>query len=145
MKIINRKATFNYKLLEKFEAGISLTGAEVKSIKKGKIDLSAAYGKILGDEAYLVNANIPFEGAIDNKSTRSRKLLLHKNEIVAINAKIKAKKLTLVPTKVYTRGPFIKLEIALAKSKKRFEKKELLKKKDIEREMEKQLKDSVKV
>jgi SsrA-binding protein len=139
MKIINKKAKFNYKLLEKFEGGISLLGAEVKSIKSGKVDLSASYGKIIGNEAYLINANIPLEGIDNYNPSRSRKLLLHKNEIFSINAKVKAKKLTLVPTKVYTRGPLVKIEIALAKSKKKFQKKELLKKKDIERELEREL------
>jgi len=145
MKKINRKARFDYKLLEKYEAGISLIGAEVKEIKKGNIDLSQSYAKPIGNEIYLINAIVPVQGISDYKSTRSRKLLLHKNEIFSINAKVKAKKLTLVPTKVYTRGPLVKVEIALAKSKKRFQKKELLKKKDIERELERQLKDSVKI
>ena len=140
MKILNKKAKFNYKLLEKFEAGISLLGAEVKSIKSGKADLSASYGKIIGNEAYLINANMPLEGIDNYNPSRSRKLLLHKNEIFSINAKVKAKKLTLVPTKVYTKGPLIKVEVALAKSKKKFQKKEILKKKDIERELELELK-----
>jgi len=139
MKIVNRKAKYNYKLLEKFEAGISLLGAEVKSIKKGQMDLSASYGKIIGDEAFLINANIPLENIDGYNPSRSRKLLLHKNEIISINAKIKAKKLTFVPTKVYTRGPLVKIELALAKSKKKFDKKELLKKKDLERELEREL------
>ena len=132
-------------MLEKYEVGISLRGAEVKEIKKGNIDLSHSYAKLIGDEAFLINANVPVKGTDDYKSTRTRKLLLHRDELTSINAKIKAKKLTLVPTKVYTRGPFIKLEIALAKTKKKFEKKELLRKKDIEREVERQLKDSIKV
>jgi SsrA-binding protein len=145
MKITNRKAKYNYNLLEKFEAGISLLGAEVKSIKNGQMDLSGSYGKILGDEAYLINANIPVEGVKDYNSSRSRKLLLHKGEIISINTKIKAKKLTLVPTKVYTKGPLVKIELALAKSKKKFQKKDLIRKKDIERELERQLKEKTKI
>ena len=89
---------------------------------------------------YLVNASIPIEGKKDYDPRRSRKLLLHKNQIVSITTKTKAKRLTLVPTKVYTKGRLVKAEIALAKSKKKFEKKQILKKKDIEREIEQQLK-----
>ena len=145
MKITNRKAKYDYNLLEKFEAGISLLGAEVKSIKKGEIDLSGSYGKILGDEAYLINANIPVEGVKDYNSTRSRKLLLHKEEIFSISTKVKAKKLTLVPTKVYTKGPLVKIELALAKSKKKYQKKDLIRKRDLERELEKELKEKARI
>ena len=141
MKVTNRKARYDYDLLEKYEAGIALKGKEVRSVKKGQMDLSSSYGKILGDEAFLINASIPLEGEKDYDPTRSRKLLLHKKEIFSISSKIKAKKLTLVPTKVYTRGPLVKVELALAKSKKKFQKKDLLKKKDLERELERELKE----
>ena len=136
MKILNRKAKFNYRLLERFEAGIALKGSEVKAIKRGQIDLAASYVKIINNEAYLINANI----AVEEKQTRTRKLLLKKKQIVAIGAKIKTKRLTIVPTKVYTRGRLVKVEIALAKRRKNYEKKEVIKRRDIEREIEQELK-----
>ena len=140
MKIVNRKAKYNYKLFEKFEAGIVLSGGEVKSAKRGSVDLAQSYGKIIGGEAYLINANIPVEGKKNYTPTRSRKLLLHKKQITAILSKIKAKRLTLVPTRMYNRGRLIKVEIALAKSKRTFEKRQALKRADIEREIERELK-----
>ena len=140
MRIFNRKARFNYKLLGRFEAGIALLGAEVKAVRRGAVDLSSSFAKIMGDEVYLINANIPVEGKKDYNTKRIRKLLLHKNQIVSIQSKIKAKKLTLVPTKVYTKGRLIKVEVALAKAKRKYEKKEAIKRKDIEREIERELK-----
>ncbi len=143
MHIANKKAHFNYNLFETYEAGISLLGGEVKALRVRGGDLSESYVKIIDGSPYLVNANIPIEGKKDYVSTRSRKLLLNKGEIIAIQTKVKAKKLTLVPTKLYNKGPLIKLEIALAKSKREFEKKESIKRKDLEREIEEELKNSV--
>lgn len=143
MHIANKKVHFNYNLFETYEAGISLLGAEVKALRVRGGDLSESYVKIIDGSPYLVNANIPIEGKKDYVSTRSRKLLLNKGEIIAIQTKVKAKKLTLVPTKLYNKGPLIKLEIALAKSKREFEKKESIKRKDLEREIEEELKNSV--
>ncbi len=140
MKIVNRKAQFNYQLIERIEAGIVLAGHEVRAVKNGRVDLATAYAKIIGDEAYLVNANIASDISGDHNPTRSRKLLLHKDQIISLKTKIKAKKLTLVPTKMYTKARLIKVEIALAKTKRKFEKKELKKRKDIEREIERELK-----
>jgi SsrA-binding protein len=137
MRIFNKKAKFNYRLLERFEAGISLLGPEVKAVKRGRVDLTASYVKIISGEVYLINANI----AVEEKQTRTRKLLLKKNQIVTISAKVKAKRLTIVPTKVYTRGRLVKVEIALAKRRRNYEKRELIKRKDIEREIEQELKD----
>ena len=139
MRIINKKARFNYDLLEKIEAGISLMGGEAKALRIKGADLSSSFAKIIGGEIYLVNANIPIEGKKDYNSTRSRKLLLHKDQIVSIESKIKAKKLTIVPTKLYTKGRLVKVEIALAKTKRRFEKRQAIKKKDIEREINQEL------
>lgn len=139
MKVTNKKTHFNYNLFDKYEVGITLLGGEVKAIRTGNIDLSTSFAKIVDGEVYLINANIPIEGKKDYSPTRSRKLLLHKDQIISIQSKIKAKKLTLVATRVYTKGRLIKAEIALAKSKKRFEKKEAIKRKDIEREVEREL------
>jgi SsrA-binding protein len=141
MKKINRKAKFNYKLLDSFEAGIVLNGAEVKAIRNGQVDISNSYAKIVNNEAYLINANIPVSGKKDYSPTRTRKLLLHKDEIISIKTDIKAKKLTLVPTKVYTKHNLVKVELALAKPKRQFQKKESIKKRDIERDLERELKE----
>lgn len=135
MKILNKRARHHYKILEEIEAGISLTGAEVKALRAGKANISQSHGKIIGQEAFLVNANI----STGEKPTRTRKLLLHKREIVSLSSKIKAKKLTLIPLKIYTKGRLIKVKLALAKSKRKFEKKESLKKADIKREIEREL------
>lgn len=138
MRIINKRARFDYQILETFEAGISLTGAEAKSIREKRANLSQSYAKIIGREAYLINANIPVVNVSTN-STRSRKLLLHKSQIISTQSKIKQRKLTLVPLAMYTKGRLIKVELALAKPKRKFEKKAQIKKKDIERELEREL------
>jgi len=136
MKIINKKANYQYKLESKrFEAGIALSGGEVKAVRNGRGDISQSYAKVLNGEIYLINANLPVLGA-KASPTRSRKLLLHKNEIVSIITKAKQQKLTLIPTKLYTKGRLIKTELALGKSKKKYEKRESIKKKDIERQIE---------
>jgi SsrA-binding protein len=141
MRVINRRARYDYRLFDKYEAGVSLTGVEVKAIRNGRANISSAYAKIINSEIYLVNANIQAKGVKDYDPLRTRKLLLNKAEIISIQTKIKQKKLTLVPTKLYTRGRLIKIEIALAKTKRKFEKKEAIKKKDIEREIAKELKE----
>lgn len=139
MKKVNKKARFDYKILETVEAGIALTGKEVKSIKKGDIDLKGAHVKEMDGEVYLINANISGKG--DNYDPRrSRKLLLHKSQIVSILSKTKGKKLTLVPVSVYTTRGLVKVEIALAKPKRKFEKKKKLKDRDIKRDIERELK-----
>lgn len=136
----NKKAQFNYNLLERFEAGIALSGEEVKTLKERGADLNSAFVKIIDNEAYLVNANI----FVKENPSRTRKLLLHKKEILALDSKLKSKKLTLVPLKMYNKGRHIKLEFALAKSKKAFEKKESLKRQEIEKETERELKSILK-
>jgi SsrA-binding protein len=139
MRIYNKKAGFDYILEDKFEAGISLSGAEAKSIREKRADLSQAVCRILGGEVYLINANIPTVNA-KIEPTRSRKLLLHKHEILSIATKAKQRKLTLVPVALYNQGRLFKLEIALGKSKHKFEKREQIKRKDINREIEKEFK-----
>lgn len=143
MVIKNKKAEFNYQLLERLEAGISLVGSEAKALRTSGADITNSYIKIVGGEAFLINANIPIPGKKEYDATRTRKLLLHKDEIVSISTKIKQKKLTLVPTKIYSKGRLIKLEIALAKPKKKFEKKENLKRRDIQREAEKEVREKL--
>jgi len=138
MRIVNRKAKYDYKFLETLEAGISLTGAEVKAVKRGMVDLKNAHGKIMHGEAFLVNAIVQEAGG--KASSRARRLLLHKKEIVSILTKMKGKNLILVPVSMYTKGRLVKVKLALAKAKKKFEKRALIKKRDIERDIEQELK-----
>lgn len=144
MKVINKKARYNYELLEKFEAGIVLTGAEVKSIKKGQIKLDDSFVRVDDNyEAWLINAHIhPYQFA-DNRDynpTKSRKLLLHKKQIISLLKKKESKNLSIIPYSCYTSKGIIKLQLALAKSKKKYQKKETIKRRDLEREMERELK-----
>ena len=140
MKIFNKRANFDYKIEEKIEAGISLSGGEAKAVRTGHLNLTNSFAKIIGDEAFLINANVPINGALDYNPTRSRKLLLHKKQIYQLLAKSKAKNLTLVPISMYTKGRLIKIELGLGKSKKQFEKKAELKKRVMKREIEKEFK-----
>ena len=144
MKILNKKARFEYELTgEGVEAGISLLGAEAKSVREGRADISQSAVRILGDEAYLINANIPAAGIQKYDSTRIRKLLLHRGEILSLTTKIKQKKLQIVPVRVYNKGRLIKLYLELGKARRKFEKKETLKRRDINRDIEKVLKGSI--
>ncbi len=143
MKIINRKAFYDYEILDRFEAGINLLGAEVKAIRLGHADLTGSFVRIIGSEACLINAKIfPYEYARPQEydSKRTRKLLLHKKQIIAIKSRTEGANLTIVPVSLYTKNNLIKLELALGKPKKKFEKKESIKRKDIEREIEEALK-----
>ncbi|MEM3063366.1 MAG: SsrA-binding protein SmpB [Nitrososphaerota archaeon] len=143
MIIFNRKAGYDYYILEKLEAGIELTGAEIKSIRAGRVSLYEAYVKFINNEAFLINAYIhPWTGSeklgIDPR--RTRKLLLHRSQINNWQAKLKSSNLTVVPLAIYFKNGLVKLEIALARAKKKHEKKEILKRKVIEREIERELK-----
>ncbi len=141
MKIFaeNRKAYFDYEILEKFEAGIVLTGQEVKSIKAGRINLAGSYIVPKNNGMYLVGANIPpyqpKNSPEDYNPGGSRKLLLNKDEINYLIGKSGEKGLTLVALKVYTENRRIKLEFGVAKGKKKFDKRETIKKRETEREM----------
>ncbi len=147
MKIFNKKATYEYTITERFEAGITLTDAEVKPIKGGHAKLEGAFVRIIGSEAYLVNAQIfPYiyarpEG-YDPK--RTRKLLLHKSEIIRLKSKLDGANLTLVPLSWYTRGPLVKLEVGLARGKKQYEKREVKRKEDQRLELEREFRGKVK-
>ena len=144
MRIFNKKARFNYEIEagSHTEAGLSLSGGEAKSIREKHADISDSQIRILSGEAYLINANIPVLGAkLD--PTRSRKLLLHKNELISIATKVKQRKLTILPISLYNKKRLIKLELALGKPKKKFEKKEEIKRRDINREIEKEFKVSI--
>lgn len=139
MKITNKKAFFDYQLQEKFEAGINLYGHEVKSIRLGKADLAGSFVRIIGSEAYLVNAKVfPYQpGQIAGyDERRTRKLLLHKKEIISLKSKADGANLTLVPVSLYLKNGFVKVEIALGKGKKKYEKRESIKKRDLKRSQE---------
>ena len=143
MHTVNKKASFNYQLEpERIEAGISLTGAEAKAVRENRVNLSEAVARIINQEAFLINANISAVGTTGYIPSRSRKLLLHKSEITSIASKLKQQKLTLVPTKLYTKGHLVKCQLALGKLKRKFEKREVIKKKVITRELEQELKQS---
>ena len=136
----NRKAYFNYEILEKFEAGMVLTGQEVKSIKSGRINLAGSYVVLKDSEVYLIGASIPpyqpQNAPADYDPSQSRKLLLNKKEINYLIGKSAERGLTLVPLKVYTKNRRIKLEFGVGKGKKKFDKRETIKKREMEREIE---------
>ncbi|OGH21426.1 MAG: SsrA-binding protein [Candidatus Levybacteria bacterium RIFCSPLOWO2_01_FULL_38_13] len=142
MKIVNKKAFFDYQVLEKVEAGINLIGAEVKAVRLGMADLKGSFVKIIGSEAYLINAKIfPYQYARPEgyDERRTRKLLLHKKEIIALKGRTEGSNLSIIPLSIYTTKNFIKVALGLGKGKKEFEKKEAKKKKDIERDVEREL------
>ncbi|MEX2029225.1 MAG: SsrA-binding protein SmpB [Candidatus Paceibacterota bacterium] len=140
----NRKARFNYEILEKYEAGIELLGVEVKSVRGGQMSLEGAFVIARGNEAYLINANIPpFQpknAPKDYDPLRNRKLLLTRKEIAELAGSEKNKSLTIVPISVYNKKSKIKVEIALVKGKKKFDKRETLKKRDTDREIRREYK-----
>ena len=140
MKVYNKRARFEFELTgEKIEAGISLKGAEARAIREGHADISQSHVRILSGEAFLVNANIPAQGLTGYDPTRIRKLLLHKSQIVALETKAKQGKLQIVPIVMYNVRRFVKIALELGKSKRKFEKKEALKKSDIKRDIEMEL------
>ena len=141
----NRKAYFNYEILEKYEAGIELLGAEVKSVRDGQISLDGSYVIVRGGEAYLINSNIPpyqiKNTAKDYDSLRNRKILLTKKEILELAGSEKNKSLTIMPLSVYNKGRKIKITIALVKGKKKFDKRENIKKRETDREIRREAKE----
>jgi SsrA-binding protein len=146
MKVIvkNKKAYFNYEHIEMFEAGISLHGSEVKSIREGKISLKESYAEIKGGEVFLINCFIsPYDQAniFNHDPLREKKLLLHGREIKRLIGKIKEKGLTLVPVRVLLNDKGkVKVEIVLAKGKRVYEKRETIRQRDRDREMTAELK-----
>jgi SsrA-binding protein len=143
MKVIakNKKARFDYNILETYEAGIVLRGSEVKSIRQGKVSLADAFAQVVEGEVILYNMHIsPYEKSHnDLDPKRDRKLLLHKSEIRKIDGKLKNKGLTLIPLEVCLKNGLIKIVLALAKGKKKYEKREKIIEKEQRREMKKYL------
>ena len=141
---VNRKARYDYEILETFEAGLVLLGHEVKAIKTGKASLKSSFVNIKNSELFLINANIapyqPKNTPSNYDPERSRKLLLKKSEISSLIGKLKQKGLTLVPIKLYTRRRKIKLQFGLAKGKRQFDKREKIKKREFTREKNRILK-----
>ena len=141
----NKKAYFDYEILEKLMAGISLIGLEVKSIKSGRVSLKSTYVVLRNEEAFLIGANIPpyqpKNTPKDYNPERSRKLLLRKSEIKYLIGKTKQKGLTIVPLRVYSIRGKIKLELGLVKGKKKFDKREVIKKRESKREIRRVLKE----
>lgn len=142
MRIFNRRSGHDYELHEHYEAGINLLGAEVKAVRAGRADLTGSHVRIIGSEAYLVGASVfPYEYARPEQydERRTRKLLLHKSQILNFKHKMEGQNLTIVPISLYTTGSLIKLEIALGKGKKQYQKKEAKRRKDIQRDIDRAL------
>ncbi len=135
----NRRAKFEYELLDKFEAGIVLTGDEIKSVRLGHFSINDCYGFIKNDECFLRNSYIKeyansFDSSRNNETTRrDRKLLLHKQEIEKIKKKVETEHLTIVPTRAYFVKSNLKVEIAIARGKKLYDKREAIKKRELDK------------
>jgi len=147
VEISNKKATYDYFVEETYEAGIALKGTEIKSIRNGSANLKDSYAVIKKGEAYLLNMHIaPYEkgNQFNHEERRTRKLLLHKKEIDKIAGKITTEGYTLIPLKLYFKKNKVKILLGIAKGKKTFDKRETIKKRDLEREARKEFKYSFK-
>lgn len=137
MEILNKKARFDYFILDEIEAGIELVGTEVKSVRKGSVDLKESFILIKNNEAIMLNAYISEynEGSsFNHDERRSRKLLLHKKEILKLKQRLKEERLTLVPLKMYFKGNKVKVLVGVARGKKNYDKRETIKERDLKRE-----------
>ncbi|AIO18824.1 SsrA-binding protein [Candidatus Izimaplasma bacterium HR1] len=146
MKIIasNKKAKFNYFLLDATEVGIVLKGTEIKSIRANKVNIGDAYCIIRNEEMFIVNMHISaydHGNVFNHNETRSRKLLLHKKQIIKMNNKVMQEDLSIIPTKVYMEKGLCKLEISLAKGKKNYDKRQSIKERDDKRNIDRRLKE----
>lgn len=143
MKIFNKTAPSRFKIEEKFEAGIELLGSEVKAIRLGHADLSGSYVKLMSGQAYLINTKIfpyKFSRTENYQEDRTRRLLLHKKEILSLKNKLETGKYTLAPLSLYEKHGRYKLEIGLAKGKKDYERRKDVKQKAVERDREREFK-----
>ncbi|NTW15570.1 MAG: SsrA-binding protein SmpB [Candidatus Moranbacteria bacterium] len=140
---VNKRASFDYELMDRYEAGLALTGNEVKSVKTGHISLKGSFVTVHGNELHLTNSLIPrYEHAhkdTRHEDTRPRKLLLRKSEIRSLIGKSRVEGLTLVPIRVYTKNRLVKLEFAVGKGKKQFDKRETIKRREASRDMRRAL------
>ena len=147
MKVINRKLSRDYEILETVEAGIVLTGPETKSVFLKQINLDAAYIKLMRGEAYLINADIQkyrFATQDEYDAKKSRKLLLHKKELLKLQVKTASKGYTIVPVSCYSQGPYLKLEIALVRGRRDLEKKKIQKRQEVIRDEKRDMKEYLK-
>lgn len=145
IEILNRKAKFDYEIIENYEAGIVLTGTEIKSIKLGKANLKDSYCIIRNNEIFILNMHInayDYGNIFNHEETRTRKLLLHKKEILKLKNNLELNGLTIIPLKLYFKKNKAKLLIGLAKGKHNYDKRETIKKRDQERELKKYLKNN---
>jgi len=143
----NRKAFFDYAILDSYQAGIVLAGTEVKSIRLGRVNLKDSFARVENGEIWLFNMHVsPYQqgGRYNLDPTRQRKLLLRQSELKKLIGRVQEKGLTLVPLKLYLMGNWVKVDLALAKSKKLFEKREKIKKKETQREVARAFSDSLK-
>ncbi len=141
---VNRQARRDYEVLEKYEAGIALRGTEVKSLRAGRANLKNSYARVMNGEVFLLGAHInEYEqgNRYNHEPKRDRKLLLHKRQIIRVNSKISERGLTLVPLRMYFRRGKVKVELGLARGRRLPSKREELRKRVLDREMEKALKD----
>jgi SsrA-binding protein len=137
----NRKARFDYNILETFKAGLVLIGPEVKSIRLGRVNLKDSFGRVEKGEVWIYGMHIsPYQKEERLSPTRPRKILLKKKELVKLTGKVAERGLTLVPLKLYFDGNWAKIELGLAKAKRKYEKREAIQRKAVKREIEKALK-----
>jgi SsrA-binding protein len=143
--ITNRKAFRDYEIINRYEAGLSLVGSEVKSLRLGKVQMADAYAMVEGGEVFLVNMHInPYEMASreNHDPTRKRRLLLNKREIRKIWGAANEKGFTIIPLKIYFKGPYAKVEIATARGKKKYDKRQAIAKREADREIERKMRNS---
>ncbi len=145
MKVIstNRKASFSYHLITKYEAGIELKGSEVKAIREGKANIKESFVRIVDNELFIIGMHIgeySHSGYTSHEPTRTRKLLMHKSEIYKLYKDSENKGKTIIPVKLYFKNSIVKIEVALAKGKKNWDKREAKKQKDVNREIDRSMK-----
>ena len=139
---VNRRATHDFHILETLEAGLSLLGTEIKSIREGRVSIREAYVRPEGDEMWLLGAHVahyPPAGPANHDPTRSRRLLLHRRQIRELSRRVEAEGMTLVPLRLYLKDGRAKLEIALGRGKRRYDKRAAIAKRDAQRQMERAL------
>ncbi len=142
MQILNRQARFNYEILDTFEAGVALTGAEVKSVRAGQVSLKESFARIKNEEAWLLNAHIaPYSSGVPGnyEPTRARKLLLHKKEIKHLVGKLQEKGLSLIPLCLYIKKNRVKVELGVGRGKKKYDKRESIRQREMDRETKRKL------
>lgn len=143
--IVNKKAKFEYEILDTVEAGMVLSGAEVKSLRLGHASLSQAFVKIINGQVFLINANITgykYADLTDYEPTKTRKLLMSRSQIEAFESKLKSGNFALVPLKIYSKHRMLKLLVGIGRGRKNYEKRDVIKKRDLEREEKRERKNS---